>query len=93
MTVVSPGAAPGHRAGRLGKSGIQQNGCDGEEEQVQAIELPCRTAEQEFWKVEEVNGRYLAKLGKALAFLGGGSFVGAQLPVPACQGRRSRAGF
>lgn len=80
--MVSPGAAPGHRAGRLGKSGIWQNGCDGEEEQVQGLELPCRTAEQDFWRVEEVSGRYLAKLGKALAFLGGGSFVGAQLPCP-----------
>lgn len=49
MTMVSPGAAPAHGAGRLGKSGSWQNGCDGEEEQVQGLELPWRTGEQDFF--------------------------------------------
>lgn len=46
--MVSPGAAPAHGAGRLGESGNRQNACDGEEEQVQGLELPWRTAEQDF---------------------------------------------
>lgn len=61
MIIVSPGAAPAHGAGRLGESGNRQSGCDGEEEQVQGLELPWRTAEQDFWRLEEVNARYLAK--------------------------------
>lgn len=59
--MVSPGAAPAHRAGRLGESGNWQNGCDGEEEQVQGLELPWSTAEQDFGRVEEVNTRFFAK--------------------------------
>lgn len=63
MITVSPGAAPADRAGRPGESGNRQNR---EEEQVQGLELPWRTAEQDFWKVEEVNARYLAKQAKHL---------------------------
>lgn len=59
--MVNPGAAPAHGAGRLGKSGNWKNGCDGEEEQVQGLELPWRAAEQDFWRVEEVNAGDLAK--------------------------------
>lgn len=33
---------------RLGKPEDWQNGCDGEMEQVQGLELPRRTAEQVF---------------------------------------------
>lgn len=94
MITVSPGAAPAHGAGRPGESGNWQNR---EEQQVQGLELPWRTAEQDFWKVEEINAGYLANR-QSTCLPGSRQVCRNAAPLSQCAkccepGRRNRAGF